>query len=590
MQLPKTKTKTKTKESTVGVRWIENEKIYPQQDAAADDVLEILAQNRLRRTTHKRSAEILAQMQSGKTATMIAVAEKFIYFCASHKKSFQVFFLCGLTHNSLRDQTYGRVHCDGGTDGREEIGAKLGHLASRSGAKYPGLLANEGVIVRTNSASLKKLKKQLQGCKVDERLIFIDENHLGNNMEGVLDDFLKSLGVRLGEQIHTWDTSLGLTHVVGVSATPYGHALLSDSMGEGIGGEALFRLVYKIPSSNYYGLKQMFEDGRIHDCQPLFYDGGVPTEFLKQTYAEFRKNCRIHGNGQWVVRVKGDEHTYMVNFLSSLGRTVNFRLFNSEKANLSEIQDFFGTEPETPVVAVIKDGLRAGISIPKKHYIRGWIEGKSKKVDVQAQAGAGRSCGYDKADETYPIYANVAALKQARDFFEEVEASLEEHGEARRPLRKVPSGPHSREVKVDPHRKGFIIRPVNKKEFDAAFESTAGLSTSKKKHRKQRVTSSDNVSYDACADLLMGRRRSNNMIGLELNAPPNIKSVKNYVAKSNKKLNVKEWHGSLMSNYNKVLKKYPGKRYFLYEEFTSGMGNLDRRSFLKESSGLRSSK
>lgn len=76
-----------------------------------------------------------------------------------------------------------------------------------------------------------------------------------------------------------------------------------------------------------------------------------------------------------------------------------------------------------PTVWLIKNAFGAGVTLEHLHgqNIRGWWEGGSDlgllNIDTHSQR-VGRSCGYGKHQEDYPIYGDLSVLQKHIDIFE----------------------------------------------------------------------------------------------------------------------------------------------------------------------------
>lgn len=215
--MPKTKKKTRLTERMQG-----HEPIYPLQQILARRAMQMLLDNEKPTTKHKRSPLVILPPQGGKTGVILEIIYLFILDCIARGRTFQVIAFCGLPDLELTEQTRNRITAS--VDGVKQIGALLHAFASQTKlTRYPARLQKEGVLIAHNSTKLQRLDLNVP---VDVRLFIGDEAHLGNVKGGNIDTMLRNHGVRICEQIHTWDRKT-TNHYVAVSATPSAHLLKS---------------------------------------------------------------------------------------------------------------------------------------------------------------------------------------------------------------------------------------------------------------------------------------------------------------------------------------------------------------------------
>lgn len=403
-------------------RMLKNEKIYPQQDELAAQVIRNIRKRLREEVIIAKSDIVCLQPQQGKTGVIAAIVEQFIEDCKRDGKTFQVIVISGQPHLDLRDQTKNRLTTFGSPDGKSDIGAELDVLARASGlVRLPGDMKQLGILVFNNTLKIKKsLAQALKKCKVDRRLIIIDEVHIGNGCDGNIDVFYKTLGIRIQEQIHTWDKSV-VNIVVGVSATPFAHAVLSGLNPGNHDTQVLFNMVYLKPTRDYNGISDMLLNGRLRQSERIISKKGEITLFFETVLGRFKTDCQVKGPGYLVLRVLGDTNVDKVKSYVD-NRGFRQREFSTKGEDLLELNDYISSPAETPTVVIIRGAMRAGMTLGTGQYIRAWVEGpKSVGTDTQVQAGIGRACGYGRLNDDYPIYCDLKAAEEYHKYFKALE-------------------------------------------------------------------------------------------------------------------------------------------------------------------------
>ena len=473
------------------------ETIYPQQDTIAQKVMAVIACNRLPGTAHKRTPVIACQMQQGKTGAAIATMYYFIKDCIARNKTFQVVVLSGLAYLDLLKQTKDRMFEGTASDGLTRIGAQLDIMARQSGLVqgYPKEHAASGILISNNSVLLKDLELG----PVDERLIVIDEVHLGNVKGGNLDVCLRKLGIKISEQMHTWGLKgdRANNHVVGISATPFAHSINSELMA--LQGNALFEIVYLEPTKEYNSISKMLTNGRLKQTE-LFQPS-----FLREVESEFLKNCKKHGAGYLVIRAAGKANDQLMNYINRHGANIEVKEFDADNDNLDELNNFLSQRPKHPTWVVIRGGMRAGITLGSKHFIRGWVENKSTNADSQVQSGVGRACGYGRTNDTYPIYCDLKQVAEVARYYEELATGA------------VSNNPKGCQNKAAKAKKFYVIDRIVPHEEARRIRDKEIKIGNGKKHSRQLYTTKGNRTI--CSFLMNGQRDSSTTIGVIINGP-----------------------------------------------------------------------
>jgi len=357
--------------------------------------------------------------------------------------------------------------------------------------------------------------------KVDERLIIIDEVHIGNVKNGNIDAFLRNHGVKVSEQRHTWDNRVTKNRLIVVSATPFAHSILSKDFCKTLEDKALFETIYREPPPNYNSIEAMMKNGRIREVEPLFTDN-KPTSFLRQLEADFKKDCRKKGAGLLVIRATGKSHARLMNYINRTGN-IEVKEFDATCNNISELNSYLSSKPVKPTWVVIRGAMRAGITLGKENYIRAWVETSSNQCDVQVQSGVGRACGYDRK-ETYPIYCTVSAVMKVVDYYQSLK---------RGSLETIPASRHNRSVHLKREVSlKFISLEQAKKEMRQRTEELRkkGQKLPPGKTRDYQLSkTSSNVVDDIAKKVLDGVSYSGRTFGYHINGPSdNLKFKSSY--------------------------------------------------------------
>jgi hypothetical protein len=482
---------------------------------------------------------------------MMVIIEAFINDCIRAGKTFQIIVICGMNDNSLIDQTQIRLTEDiDDTDGESEIGALLDTKARASGlAKYPRDFVKEGIIfVKNNKACLEKI--DLTSRRVDERLILIDEAHLGNGLNGNIDKFLRRHGVFIGQQIHTWNNYPTMNHVVAISATPYSHVLASDLMENGVENELLFETIYEQPGRHHNGPERMLENGRLRQGELLIEkETGEATPFWSKVWEEAKKQCFVNGPGYLVIRACGEYHTMILTHLKRTGRNIRFIEINSENKNIRDLNPTLSKKPEALTVVLIKGSMRAGITLVHQNYIRVWVDGHSGAADAQTQAGVGRACGYGREKESYPIYCDLDAVQLAVKFYRELRKK--QH------LTMVPDGIQNYEAKP---RRGVVYKTII-----SILEATANSSrirntgVGSRENTAQIRYTSTSLTENPAGAILKRLRISKSDYAIVVDGAPDPKALESY-CKRNPNQNraiVQAWFDRNKASYARLIRERP---------------------------------
>jgi hypothetical protein len=365
----------------------------------------------------KLTPVLVLQPQGGKYGTGDEVADRFIEDCVSKSRPndprfFQIIMLSGLTNLSNKEQAIGRTV----DEARLCAKAKLTGLA-----RYPD--SREGIRVLNCSQAMHRY--DFNDPEVKVRLWILDEAHIANTVGGCISSMLQKHGVYMSRPVSEWGNETGTINLVLLmSATPYAHELKGDKI-LGLKGDPDYSILYHPPDPEYNSLSIMRESGRFRQTEPLpsrqsgrRFDN---TEFFENVvYADFLKLCERLGPGYLVIRASGKRHKQLVDYLKRPGYC-KFRTFDADSHNIDDLNTELGRRPNLPEIILIKGSQRAGMTLPRPNFIRGWYENKSVNVDTVAQSGAGRACGYGRLSDEYPIYCHLPHIDEAIAHYVELE-------------------------------------------------------------------------------------------------------------------------------------------------------------------------
>ena len=520
----KLKTKIKTSRSRklantnfVQIGMLGNDAIYPQQVDIAQTTMGILLANEAGKPFEARTPVWASQPQSGKTGSAAYLVFEFINDCNKKGLTFQIVFLCGMAATDLREQTKDRMTTYRGPDGKTRLGANLHVHALNTDLACYGNKEDDraGLVFYNNTTKLKDVKLP----SVDRRLVILDEAHLGNIKGSSIDTFLRNHGIKVSEQIHTWDNSKTRNHLVCISATPFAHAIFSDAIA--LHGRSLFQTVYVEPGKDYNSIENMLKSKRLQQTSRLFDGRGDPTTFLLEDVIA----ANAGKNGYVVLRAVSKQHELLTAYLCSQNFT--YEEFNVSKENIHELVSRLAVKPDDLFFVLIKGSMRAGMTIPDMSNILAWVETPSvATVDAPTQSGVGRACGYGKTKDTFPIYCNVGAVRESMDFY----VGLRDLA-----LTQVPAGRQNTAVSVD--HAGRSVSKSSRVDVVkvVSWEEGAKLASQAKAKAKARIRldkSGKKVQWvDVCTTA--GNRRTNVsqlildghsdgtiIFGMKVNGPP----------------------------------------------------------------------
>ncbi len=189
------------------------------------------------------------------------------------------------------------------------------------------------------------------------------------------------------------------------------------------------------------------------------------------------------------------------------------------------------------------------------------METDSKGVDVQAQAGAGRACGYGREKDTYPIYCDLESVEEAIELYEDLGADR---------VKKIPAGRQN--YSSDRCGRGRLTFEVLK--IVSLPEAKAIVSPIRKREKLAGKTgnaaqisyTSGNVVNDVAALCLRGKRDNGSTHGYYLDGPPTRERVEKILTSSRTKAATRRKYGTkeardarykeLVSSFEAAMKRF----------------------------------
>jgi hypothetical protein len=321
---------------------------------------------------------LLAQPQTGKTGVMTQINnyiydEKVMSHCNMNKTHMIV--ICGMSSTELKSQTQGRMR-------------------TGPGENYVEVLFNQDLQrILGEPKRLEKYKK-----KNENLIIIIDESHYGQNIDSIVDMFLKNILYDDVEKapndiIDYTKWSRDKTFILSVSATPFSE--LEDSHNHIV---QVGRTVLQ-PGQNYYGILNYHHDHKIRrpydlrnsrSCRKFFDDN---LEILrKKGYVIIRVPNRLKTRNITIDNIKKIGSSYIQDMTFS-----NYTSNKSDDEYIKDLNDHISAKPDNPNVIFVVAKLRAGytlntdnVSVIHENLV------VFPKCDVVVQSLLGRCCGYGK--------------------------------------------------------------------------------------------------------------------------------------------------------------------------------------------------
>lgn len=512
----------------------------------------------------KKCVLVVDQPQAGKTGISGFLLNLLVDYFKTNNLTFQAVYISALPHLNVNEQNTKRL-CTGTTEDGRKNGYDLdAKIRNTNLAYYKESEQNRlGLLTFNNSQKLNNLDLEVPGTRIDVRVIFIDEIHIGNVKEGVIDKMLKRHGIFINEQTHVWEDRGTINIVVGISATPSAHLIVSDRV-EADSYNNLFEVVNKPPQDNYNSIGDMLRKGRLRLTEKCFTTTGEPTSFLKECLNNFKEDCLKYGPGYLVYRANGKNHMNMKKLINS--KNISYKEFDCNEKNLKDLNMYLGKKPIFPMIILIKGSMRAGMTLPHNNYIRGWVETESKNADTPVQSGVGRACGYDREKDIYPIYCSLDGIRAWVEAYEDLTPSKDN---PKGYIETIPKGSKNKvhTTKMNKHStRSFDVSLIDKAE---AYKLQKGCK------KFQWSTTAGSVCNDIARFIMEKKGDSSHTLGYYINGPTPKKAFIKYINSRKKKdPNYNEAEAWLkyerhQESYKELRKMYPdceGKYARLFEK------------------------
>ena len=201
--------------------------IYPNQLESAKNICQHFKDN-------NSQVLLVSQTQAGKTGTAIETISQSIKQCKFNRDN--IFFICGINDNALKDQAVNDF--------------KLSRVINVENVLFSKDI--EEIVWNLN----KKLKVKITEQKID--LVVIDECHYANRISSLIDKFI---------------TMANPCHILSISATPMAETIwFKNNKEKGLAIE------YLKPGSNYTGIVELFNEGKIRQSFQISKDEDIDAE------------------------------------------------------------------------------------------------------------------------------------------------------------------------------------------------------------------------------------------------------------------------------------------------------------------------
>lgn len=359
--------------------------IFEQQIKAAETIIKSLLDN--------KNPLLIAQMQQGKSGTLMYAIHLFISYCNLNNFSFKVYWVNCISDNELKQQVESQL-----------AEAELSNL-----------------VTILHHANLKK--EQTDKSNYDRILVVADECHyaleksLPNELKPLFEFFNTKLGIKYGHAHEEWPNKNAW--VISCSATPFAQNCLAIADSE------KFESVILELSEEYFSLEDASNNGRLIQVEKCYDDKKDEiTAFFKKRLDDFVAICKPdnEGPGHMVVRLFGNQCEKIKHYIEDHYQELNVEIFDCKIGNINQLDNTISCPVTKPQVNIIKQAFRAGKRLGNTRYIRMVIESPNSKSDTMAQAVGrymGFPCknGHSKFNDVFEIYCNMNEITDVMTYF-----------------------------------------------------------------------------------------------------------------------------------------------------------------------------
>lgn len=382
--------------------------IFANNNKAAQQITEYLS-------NENALTILVAEMQSGKTSSMIGCHYHMKSLYDRKGKSLEVSYLNCISDSSQQDQIKSRL-----------VEAKFKGETEKNDA---------GEVRNYHVDTFDKFRDRISQSQC-ANLIFIDEIHQDFSKENKQELYKSFLIIKEVKEKNNIDI-----YICVASATPYALTIISNQC-EDI--DLKIKWVYLEPGENFKGVQYNLENGRYIQHENNFegdkVTGWCKATYLKSflTYYEKKKHCGISiyrnqdgldsnqkanlrkefratfknfpninlafVNSDTVSKNKKAVHWEPTTFIEILSKENAVEIKKPENEHNIRLDDTF-------YIVLIKQILKAGITIENKDVIVNTYDTpvKNQNDDTIQQGLAGRASGYDISND-YDIFTNVESM------------------------------------------------------------------------------------------------------------------------------------------------------------------------------------
>lgn len=337
--------------------------IMPEQESAGLALVELYKTNRW--------IILCAQMQSGKTGTLLLVACELLRLQLVDN----VYIISGNTETALREQMKREINA---------FGRKYRQFVCKH---YPTQYNVENLWGDIESHIFVKWGKDLekQTVPTTRSLYIIDESHAAQNKGMRPHKFLKAMGIEANGDERLLANANAM--VLSVSATPFSE-ISNDHYGE----NKWKGRVHLNVSDAYIGVEKMLDTGIIQLVRT--------TDFNAILMSKLR-NILTYCPAYCIIRTKDKKNVHnIITCIESDAITVGafeYKTYDSSsKINNLENLDILKNAPYRPTIIFIKGKCRMGQVLHTEHIALCVETALDTKTDASLQGLVGRMCGYKK--------------------------------------------------------------------------------------------------------------------------------------------------------------------------------------------------